>query len=160
MKVENTDGYALVFTRTFAAPRDLVFKAWTTAAMVKNWWGCGQFPACDVEMDARPGGVWRSCLRADNGDEIQLSGRFIEVVRPERLVFTFVRAAAPAIGVEPVDTRVTVNFTEQAGKTLVQFRQETFPTTALRDNHQDGWTTSFGRLDNILAAQATTVAAA
>ena len=54
----------------------------------------------------------------------------------------------------------TVNFTEQAGKTLVQFRQETFPTTTLRDNHQDGWTTSFGRLDNILAAQATAVAAA
>ena len=159
MKVENKDGYALVFTREFAAPREMVFRAWTTAAMVKNWWGCGQFPACDVEMDARPGGAWRSCLRADNGDEIQLTGRFIEVVQPERLVFTFVRAAAPAIGVEPVDTRVTVTFTEQAGKTLMRFRQEVFTTTELRENHQDGWTTSFGRLDKILAAQETMAAA-
>ena len=158
MKVENKDGHALVFTRTFSAPRELVFKAWTTADMVKNWWGCGQFPACHVEMDARPGGAWRGCLRADNGDEIQLAGKFIEVVRPERLVFTFVRAAAPAIGVEPVDTRVTVTFTEQAGKTLMRFRQEIFTTTELRDNHQDGWTTSFGRLDNIFATQETMAA--
>jgi uncharacterized protein YndB with AHSA1/START domain len=156
MKTENKHSHILTFTRVFAAPRDLVFQAWTTAEMVKNWWGCGQFPACDAEMDARPGGLWRSCLRADNGDEIQLAGRFIEVVRPERLVFTFVRAAAPQIGVEPVDTQVTVTFTEQAGKTLMQFRQEVFTTTALRDNHQDGWMTSFGRLDDILAALETT----
>ncbi|MDR3458681.1 MAG: SRPBCC domain-containing protein [Verrucomicrobiae bacterium] len=159
MKVENKDGQALVFTRTFAAPRELVFKAWTTAAMVKNWWGCGKFPACDVEMDARPGGRWRGCLRSDAGDEIQLAGKFIEVVRPERLVFTFVREAAPEIGVEPVDTRVTVTFTEQAGKTLMQFRQEIFTTTELRDNHQDGWTTSFARLDNIFATQEAVAAA-
>ncbi|HSY16940.1 MAG TPA: SRPBCC domain-containing protein [Candidatus Acidoferrales bacterium] len=153
MKVENKDKHALVFTRTFAAPRDLVFQAWTTADMVKNWWGCGQFPACHVEMDARPGGAWRGCLRADNGDEIHLAGRFIEVVQPERLVFTFVRMAAPEIGVEPVDTQVTVTFTEQAGKTLMRFRQEIFTTADLRDNHQDGWTTSFARLDNIFATQ-------
>jgi len=98
-------------------------------------------------------------LRAGNGDEIQLRGKFIEVVRPERLVFTFVREADSRIVVEPVDTRVTVTFAEQAGKTLMRFRQEVFTTSALRDSHQDGWTTSLGRLDDILTKQETVSAA-
>jgi uncharacterized protein YndB with AHSA1/START domain len=155
MKVENKGGHALVFTRTFAAPRELVFKAWTTAAMVKNWWGCNVFPASHMEMDARPGGAWRGCLRSDEGGEVWLGGKFIEVVRPERLVFTFIRDAAPAIGLEPVDTRVTLTFAEEKGKTLMHFRQEFFVSTELRDDHENGWSTSFARLDEIFAAQET-----
>ena len=155
MKTEGKDGHALVFTRTFAAPRELVFKAWTTAEMVKNWWGCNAFPASHMEMDARPGGAWRGCLRADDGNEVWLGGKFIEIIRPERLVFTFVRDAAPAIGVEPVDTRVTLNFAERDGKTVMQFRQEFFLSAALRDDHENGWTTSFARLDGIFAEQET-----
>lgn len=155
MKVEKGPTHILDITRTFAAPRALVFKAWTTGAMVKNWWGCKEFPAGHAEMDARPGGTWRVCLRADDGAEIWLGGRFIEVARPERLVFTFVRDAAPHIGIEPVDTRVTVTFTEQGGKTLMQFRQEFFTSVELRDSHGNGWTTSFGRLDEIWVQEET-----
>lgn len=137
---------------TFAAPRELVFKAWTTAEMVKNWWGCSEFPASHIEMDARPGGLWRGCLRSDAGGEIRLTGKFIEIVRPERLVFTFVREPVPGLGVEPVDTQVTVVFSESNGKTVVDLRQEFFATSELCDDHRNGWTTSFGRLDKIFAA--------
>ncbi|HXI73520.1 MAG TPA: SRPBCC domain-containing protein [Verrucomicrobiae bacterium] len=150
MKLENKTGHALVLKRTFAAPRELVFKAWTTAAMVKNWWGCNEFPASHMEMDARPGGNWRGCLRADDGGEIWLGGRFIEIVRPERLVFTFVREPAPGLGIEPVDTMVTLVFSESGGKTVMDFRQEFFSTSELRDSHHNGWTTGFDRLDKIL----------
>jgi uncharacterized protein YndB with AHSA1/START domain len=143
----------LIITRKFAAPRELVFKAWTTAEVVRNWWGCKEFPAGHMEMDARPGGAWRGCLRADDGREIWLGGKFIEIIRPERLVFTFVREAAPAIGVEPVDTRVTLTFAEDEGKTLMQFRQEFFVSAELRDDHGNGWSTSLARLDEMFAAQ-------
>jgi len=149
MKTEPKTGHTLVFTRTFAAPRDLVFKAWTTAEMVKNWWGCIEFPASHMEMDARPGGVWRGCLRSDDGGEIRLGGKFIEIVRPERLVFTFVREPAPELGIEAVDTKVTVTFTQGVGGTVMDFRQEFFATPELCDDHRNGWITSFGRLDKI-----------
>jgi uncharacterized protein YndB with AHSA1/START domain len=150
MKTENKTGHTLLMTRTFAAPRELVFRAWTTAEMVKNWWGCNEFPASHVEMDARPGGIWRGCLRSDNGGEIWLGGKFVEIVRPERLVFTFVREPAPGLGIEPVDTQVTLVFSESNGTTVMDFRQEFFSTAELRDSHRNGWTTGFDRLDEIL----------
>jgi len=142
-------GQALVLDRRFAAPRELVFRAWTTAEMVKQWWGCNQFPASLVEMDVRPGGAWRACLRADDGGEIWLAGRFLEVVPHERLVFTFTRTAVPEFGIEPVDTRVTLTFASEGNSTRLQFRQEFFASTELCDSHQQGWTTGFARLDKL-----------
>jgi uncharacterized protein YndB with AHSA1/START domain len=156
MKANDQSNHVLTITRTFAAPRELVFQAWITAESVKNWWGCSAYPASHAEVDARPGGTWHVCLRADDGSQIWLSGKFMEVRRPERLVFTFIRQADPARGVEPVDTTVTLTFTEHAGKTTMQFRQETFTTAELRDSHNTGWTTGFARLDELLAALETT----
>lgn len=147
-------GHVLELSREFAAPRELVFRAWTTAEMVKRWWGCNEYPASHMEMDARPGGLWRGCLQADDGAEIWLGGRFIEVRPPERLIFTFVRDAAPAIGIEQVETRITVSFTERAGRTTVSFRQEFFATAEIRDSHHTGWSTGFARLDGILSESA------
>ena len=149
MPAQLKTGHTLVIEREFAAPRELVFKAWTTAAMVKNWWGCNEFPASHMEMDVRPGGAWRGCLKADDGREIWLGGKFIEVVAPERLMFTFVRDAAP--GIEPVDTQVTVVLTERSGKTLLRMRQEFFASAELRDAHNTGWSTGFDRLAKMLA---------
>lgn len=146
--------HVLELTREFAAPRELVFRAWTTAEMAKRWWGCNEFPASHMEMDVRPGGRWRACLRSDEGNEIWLGGEFVEVSSPGRLVFTFVREAAPAIGIERVDTRVSVVFTERAGRTSMNFRQEFFATTALRDSHETGWSTGMTRLDGILSESA------
>ena len=153
MPTQSQTGHVLTIEREFAAPRELVFKAWTSAAMAKNWWGCNEFPASHMEMDARPGGRWRGCLKADDGNEIWLGGKFIEVVPSERLVFTFVRDAAPGIGIESVDTRVTVLLTEHGRGTRMSFRQEFFVSPELCDNHRLGWTTGFARLDQIFAGQ-------
>ena len=153
MTPEKTASHTLAFQRTFAAPRALVFAAWTDAALAKNWWGCNQFPASHMEMDPRPGGLWRGCLRADDGREIWLGGKFLEVNRPERLVFTFLREPAPGLGLEPVNTQVTLTFTESAGKTIMDFRQEFFSTPELCDSHYTGWSTGFDRLDRHFAAQ-------
>lgn len=154
IKTTVTPGHVLELTREFAAARELVFRAWTSAEMAKCWWGCNEFPASHMEMDARPGGLWRACLRSDDGAEIWLGGEFIEVKSPERLSFTFVRDAAPALGVERVETRVTVILTERAGRTLMAFRQESFASAELRDSHQTGWSTGFVRLDGILSETA------
>jgi uncharacterized protein YndB with AHSA1/START domain len=49
----------LVLTRTFDAPRKLVFKAWTDPKHLARWWGPRGFKTEIHEMDVRPGGVWR-----------------------------------------------------------------------------------------------------
>jgi uncharacterized protein YndB with AHSA1/START domain len=80
----------LVITRIFDAPRELVFKLWTDPDHAMKWWGPRDYPAKYLDMDVRPGGAWRSCLRSpESGEELWHGGVFREVVPPYRLEFTF-----------------------------------------------------------------------
>jgi len=135
----------LVITRVFDAPRELVFKAWTDPSHAKCWWGPRDYPVTHLEMDVRPGGPWRGCLRStESGRELWQGGVFREVVAPERVVFTFAWDEAGERGLE---TLVSVTFAEQDGKTRMTFRQAPFQSVAERDGHRGGWTSSFDRLD-------------
>jgi uncharacterized protein YndB with AHSA1/START domain len=138
----------LVIVRTFDAPRDLVFAAWTDPNHAREWWGPVNYPARYVEMDVRPGGAWRMCLRSTEGKpELWQGGVFREVVPPERLVFTFVWDEAGERGLE---TLVTVTFVEEGGKTRMTFRQTPFQSVEERDGHRWGWNSTFDRLDGVL----------
>jgi uncharacterized protein YndB with AHSA1/START domain len=107
----------LLITRVFNAPRELVWKAWTDPRQARQWWGPRDYPAVHTEMDVRPGGRWRSCLRStETGQELWNGGVFREVAPPERLVFTF---AWEAEGERGLETVVTVILVEQKGKTLM-----------------------------------------
>jgi uncharacterized protein YndB with AHSA1/START domain len=139
----------LVITRVFDAPRDVVFKAWTDPRQAMSWWGPRDYPATHLEMDVRPGGAWRGCLRAtQSGKELWQRGVFREVIAPERLVFTFVWEEAGERGLE---TLVTVTFAEQGGKTRMIFRHAPFQSVEERHGHHGGWTSTFDRLDEHLA---------
>jgi uncharacterized protein YndB with AHSA1/START domain len=105
----------LVITRIFDAPRELVFKAWTDPRRAQSWWGPRDYPATHLEMDVRPGGVWRGCLRSnETGKELFHGGVFREVAEPDRIVFTFAWEEA---GERDLETLVTMTFAEQDGKT-------------------------------------------
>ncbi len=138
----------LVITRVFDTPRALVFKLWTDPSHVKKWWGPRDYPATYLEMDVRPGGAWRGCLRStETGKELWQGGVFREVAEPERLVFTF---AWDEEGERALETLVTVSFAEQNGKTLMTFRHAPFQSIGERDGHQGGWTSTFDRLADYL----------
>lgn len=138
----------LVITRIFDAPRELVFKAWTDPNHAKNWWGPKDYPAIQLEMDVRPGGAWRGCLRStETGKDLWHGGLFREVAPPERLVFTF---AWDEEGERGLETLVTVIFTELNGKTRMIFHHAPFESIEERDGHQGGWTSTFDRLDDYL----------
>lgn len=140
----------LVMHRTFDAPRDLLFRAWTDPAQARRWAGPRGFTATHLEGDVRPGGAWRTCLRRDDtGEELWQGGVYREVVAPERLVFTF--AWDGADGRAGNATLVTVTFAERQGKTDMTFRQAVFDTVSNRDGHQGGWTSAFDRLEEHLA---------
>jgi uncharacterized protein YndB with AHSA1/START domain len=81
----------LLITRVFDAPRELVWKEWTTPEAFADWYGGPGFevPVESVSMDVSPGGAWRATMHAGAGrPDIQWEGEYVEVVEPERLVFT------------------------------------------------------------------------
>lgn len=103
-------------SRVFNAPRALVWTAYTDPRHVPNWWGTGNPETTIVdEMDVRPGGRWRWLVQED-GAEYGFRGEYVEVVPPERLVYTF--------DFEPPSAPMTytLTFEEIDGKTRLTAR--------------------------------------
>ncbi len=139
----------LVITRIFDAPRHLVFRAWTEPDRAARWWGPQGFVTTYWDMDIRPGGAFRVCMRSPQGTEHWKRGVYREVVEPERLVFTF--AWEDAEGKPGRQTVVTVTFGERGDKTELMLRQGVFETVATRDDHRRGWTSTLQRFAEYLA---------
>jgi uncharacterized protein YndB with AHSA1/START domain len=79
----------IVMTRVLDAPRELVFEAHSSCEHMSRWWGPRGYEFASCELDFRPGGRWRIVHRAPGGDEYGFRGEFREIVRPERIVWTF-----------------------------------------------------------------------
>jgi uncharacterized protein YndB with AHSA1/START domain len=139
----------LVITRILDAPRQLVFQAWTEPDRAVRWWGPQGFTTLYCDMDVRPGGAFRVCMRSPEGVEHWKQGVYREVVEPERLVFTF--AWEDAEGRPGHQTLVTVTFAEHGGKTELTLRQAVFETVAARDVHRHGWASTLERFAEYLA---------
>lgn len=118
----------IVITRVFDAPRELVFKAWTDPKHVAQWWGPNGFTNTIHEMDVRPGGVWRFIMHGPDGVDYPNKIVFIEVVKPERLVY----AHGSDKEDDPEQFDVTITFAEQGDKTHLTMRS-LFQSAAERD---------------------------
>ncbi len=84
-----TSDTEFVMVREFKAPRDLVFKAYTTPEMVAQWWGQRASTTIVEQMDCRTGGTWRYIQRGPDGTEYAFRGEYLEVTPIDRLVYTF-----------------------------------------------------------------------
>src|SRR5665213_2900189 len=85
-----TDGFTIV--REFEAPVEAVFDAWVTPRRFVVWFGAenGEVPVETVELDARPGGVWKATMFAGpERREIHWIGEFVTVSRPHSLAIAF-----------------------------------------------------------------------
>jgi len=141
----------LVIERMFDAPRELVWDAFTRSEHLINWMGPKVYPAASFEADVRPGGTWRGCLRStEGGRDLWQGGKYLEVERPSRLVYTFQWDKHDEQD-ETFETVVTVLFENRGAKTLMKFYQSIFNTTSNRDGHVGGWNSGFDRLDEYLA---------
>ena len=138
----------LTITRTFDAPRALVFRAWVESAQIARWWGPEGFEMTSCEMEVRPGGVWRYCIRSPEGRDYWRHGVYREIVEPERLVFTHV--TDDPLGEIGHETLVEIIFTDAGSKTLMFFRQGEFDTVASCESHRAGWTSCFDRFERYL----------
>jgi uncharacterized protein YndB with AHSA1/START domain len=88
----------VTMTRVFSAPREEVFAAWTQAKHLARWFGPTGFTVPSCEVDPRPGGLFRLCMRSPHGKDYWVRGVYREVVAPERLVITCTAEHAIASG--------------------------------------------------------------
>jgi len=152
----------IVITRELAAPRDRVFKTWTDAERMKGWWGPNGFTTPVCRIDARPGGIFRSCMRSPDGKDYWSKGVYREVVVPERIVCTdfFSDEAGNMVpptqyGMSPEwpkEALLTVTFVEHDGKTKLTLRHAVGSAPATeREMCHAGWNESLDRLAAYLA---------
>ena len=104
----------ILITREFEAPKDLVFKAWTTPELVKRWWSGERGEVTSAEIDLRVGGTWRYVMVATGGFDVAFHGEYREIVPNERIVCTEVYEGMP--DGEALDT---LTFTEADGRTTL-----------------------------------------
>ncbi len=84
---EDADKPTITMRRVIKAPREKVWEVFTNPEHVKNWYGGFGFSNPHCEMDVRPGGRWSHVMRTPDGHEVSLELVFVEVRRPERLVW-------------------------------------------------------------------------
>ncbi|MFC7157374.1 SRPBCC domain-containing protein [Halomarina halobia] len=141
--------YDVTIHRTFDAPRERVFEAWTDPERVSQWWGPEGFTVPHCEMDARPGGGFRIDMRAPDGTVYSNAGEFNEVVEPERLVVTS-RAFEDEDGNFGLEVRQTVTFVDRDGKTELTLRAEVVTATPdvaeALEGMETGWNQSLDKL--------------
>src|SRR5438105_3044843 len=102
----------VVVSRTFDAPRDKVFEAWTAAEKLDRWWGPNGFSNTTHQMDFRPGGSWTYTMHGPDGTDYPNYIKYLEIVRPQRLFYDHGTDAESA-----AHFRVTVDFVDRGGKT-------------------------------------------
>jgi uncharacterized protein YndB with AHSA1/START domain len=123
-----TDDQILI-TREFAAPKHLVYEAFTTPELVKRWWSANRGEVTVADIDLRVGGKWRYAMVTEDGFEVAFHGEYREIVPNERIVSTEVFEGMP--DAEAVNT---MTLAEEGGRTtltiLVQHQSK-----ELRDAH-------------------------
>jgi uncharacterized protein YndB with AHSA1/START domain len=105
----------VLITREFNAPRHLVYRAWTTPELVRQWWTARRGTMTVVEIDLRVGGAWRYVMTATRGFEVGFHGEYREIVENEQIVSTEVYEGAPEAGA----ALNTLTLAERDGRTTL-----------------------------------------
>lgn len=147
---EGASEYGIRIRRVFDAPRERVWREWTEPERFADWYGGPQceIPLHSVSMDVRPGGKWQLTMFAPPARRrIDWKGEYLEVVAPERLVFT--------VSDQPGDEAfelVTVVLTDVGNdRTEMQFEQRGSMSPEQYERATEGWGGFFDRIDERLA---------
>jgi uncharacterized protein YndB with AHSA1/START domain len=133
----------LIMSRTFDAPRRLVFDAWSKAENLSQWFTPRPLTTSACQLDFRPGGIFRIVMRMPNGDEHVSDGKFVEVVDLERIVFSGKLADG-----NQIDT--TVTFSDEGERTMLHVRQTYSFASPATSGAPQGWTATLDQLGEFL----------
>ncbi len=152
---QNPDTW-LQLRRTFAAPREKVFRAWTDRQALEKWM-CRDVPthaANYTQLDVRTGGSYRMEVHDSAGGITHVGQGVYKLVKPpEKVVFTWAWKKTSSLGgefSECPETLVTVEFFERGAHTEVVLTHQGFDSAKLRDAHRTGWTGCFDALEKVL----------
>lgn len=120
----------ILITREFAAPKHLVYKAYTTPELISQWWTAKRGAMKVCEVDLRVGGRWRFVMDATEGFEVGFHGEYTEIVPDERLVSTEVYEGVPDGDSAPVIN--TLTFSESDSRTTMTLLTDC-PSKEVRD---------------------------
>jgi uncharacterized protein YndB with AHSA1/START domain/uncharacterized damage-inducible protein DinB len=148
---ETTATQSLRLTRRFPESRERIFRAWTEAEELKRWFRpTNDYVSHVIELDVRQGGGYTIEMRHKGGNVSRVSGRYVEIRAPERLVFTWKFDNQP----EMPETSVTVELLEDGNGTELRLTHERFASEESRDRHVWGWT---GSLDTLIRRFSTSI---
>ena len=149
----HTPGLGIELQRRFRASPERVFRAWTQPLALREWWCPAGWAASEIEIDLRAGGRYRiAMVRAgDAGRGVSVSGQFLEVRPPERLIYTW-RWEGAFAGMP--ETLVTLELNGSENETLLTLRHDNFTDTGLRQQHRSGWIAACDRLDRAMTPSA------
>jgi uncharacterized protein YndB with AHSA1/START domain len=135
-------GYVVRIERTFDAPAEAVFDAWTRPEVMRRWFHVGpDWETPEAEVDLRVGGKLRVKMRRPDGTEHVIAGEYTEVAPPHRLVFACTFSDDP-----DNEQLVELTFTESEGSTTVVLINSGISTDDRRDAQDYGW---YGCLDQL-----------
>lgn len=145
----------VTITRILAAPRALVFEAWTEPKHIARWFGPHAFTVPECRVDLRVGGRWHLVMRANDevaaimGRDHPCGGEYVEIVPPERLSFT--NNALDADGNVILEGFTTVTFEHAGGKTKLTLTTRASGSgdhvSAMLAGMEQGWSESLDKLE-------------
>jgi len=139
---------SIQLTRTFAAPRDRVFRAWTDAREFAQWFHpTADYKTVITRLDLRVGGKYSVEMYQKEGNIHRISGTYEEILPPEKLSFTW-RLLHDETATESL---VTVVFKDLGNSTEVSLTHKNLLTAESREKHNQGWVGCLGQLENYLA---------
>lgn len=142
-----SEGFVVRIERTFNAPAEAVFDAWTSPEVMRRWFHVGpDWETPETEVDLRVGGEIRVVMRRPDGTEAVITGEYTEIDRPHRLVLTCTFSDDPSN-----EQLVELSFSESGGSTTVVLVNSGISKDERRDAQDYGWRGCFENLDRVLA---------
>ena len=135
--------------RTFDAPAEDVFDAWTSEEVIGRWLRPARgWQEASAEVDLRVGGRIRVVMRTPDGEPVKAGGEYTLIERPNRLAFTWTFDDDPSN-----EQLIELEFTERDGATTVLFVNSNISEKERRDQQYDGWSACFDEMERVLGSK-------
>jgi uncharacterized protein YndB with AHSA1/START domain len=145
--VTDGTGYVVRIERTYSAPAEAVFDAWTSPEVMRRWLHCGpDWGTPEAEVDLRVGGKVRVVMRRPDRIEVEAQGEYTLIDRPRRLLMTWTFDDDPSN-----EQLIELSFTEAEGATTVLLVNSRISTDQRRGAQDWGWHGCLEQLDRLLA---------
>ena len=154
MSLSQSANWEIILDRAYAAPKSLVWRAWTDPEMLGKWLCPKDFVVTNVEVDLKIGGKWRSGMRSPEGIDYSMGGVYKTLDAPNRLVFTHAWEDDLASGHIPGhESLIEIDLNEFEGMTRMTFRVTGLTSEESRDGQKIGWSQAFENQGRALALE-------